>query len=45
MKVGYFEAMITPMQVIVNDLEMIGLEEEYGTKKPEDDNRKTNRGR
>jgi hypothetical protein len=43
MGIGYFEAMITPMQVIVNDLEMMGLENEYGQKKPEDP-KKTNRG-
>jgi hypothetical protein len=42
MKVGYFEAMITPMQVIINDLEMMGLENEYGQKKPETD-KKTKR--
>lgn len=38
MGVGYFEAMITPMQVIVNDLEMMSLENEYGQKKPDDNN-------
>ena len=44
MKIGYFEAMTTPMQVIVNDLEMMGLENEYGQKKP-DNSKKTKRNR
>ncbi len=36
MGIGWFEALITPMQVIVNDLEMMSLENEYGQKKPEE---------
>lgn len=42
MGVGYFEALETPFHVIQDDLEMMGLESEYGQKKPEPD-KKTKR--
>ena len=32
MGVGYFEAMVTPFEVIAQDLELMGLEDEYGQK-------------
>lgn len=38
MKVDPFTAMLTPMQVIMNDLEMMGLENKYGTKQTENTN-------
>lgn len=44
MHIGWFEAMITPFDVILNDLEFMGLESEYGEKKPEQP-KQTNRGR
>jgi hypothetical protein len=35
MKIGWFEALMTPFEVIQNDFEMMDLEAEYGQKKPE----------
>jgi hypothetical protein len=43
MKIGYFEAMMTPFDVIISDLEFMSLENEYGQKKPEQPKQK-NRG-
>lgn len=35
MGVGYFEAMMTPFSVMMDDLKMMELENEYGYKKEE----------
>ena len=40
MKVGYFEAMLTPLTVVTQDLEMMSLENEYGTPKEDQIDRK-----
>lgn len=37
MGIDPFTAMVTPFQIVLNDLEMIGMENEYGNKKPEED--------
>lgn len=40
MKVGWFETLLTPASVISQDLEIMGLEQKYGEKKPDDNNKK-----
>lgn len=44
MHVSYQEAMQTPYQVILEDLEFMDLENEYGTKKPPEEPKKTKKG-
>lgn len=38
MRVGYFEARLTPLSVIAQDIEFASLESEYGQKPKEPEN-------
>lgn len=40
MNVGYLEAMITPFEVVLQDLEFMELQAKYGEKQPENENKK-----
>ena len=44
MKIGYFEAMMTPAEVVIDDLQFMDYQQRYGEKQPETTKKKNKQG-